>query len=152
MEPTLHCAQPAQGCEAVVSDGAVVQESVLDPKRGDIVLFRTPHLAAQECGSEGKFIKRVIGLPGDVWEERSGFIFINGKKLNEPYVKADRRDSQTLTLRDIPPTSTYTKIPSGYYLMMGDNRSSSCDSRRWGLVPHRNLIGKVVQILRPATG
>jgi signal peptidase I len=152
MEPTLHCAQPAVGCEAVMSDGAVVQEPVRDPKRGDIVLFRTPHLAARECGSEGKVIKRVIGLPGDVWEERSGYVYISGKKLNEPYVKADRRDSQALSLRDIPPMNTYTQIPRGNYLMMGDNRSSSCDSRRWGLVPHLNLIGKVVQILRPATG
>ncbi|SRR6266487_1105945 len=152
MEPTLHCEQPAAGCEAIVSDGAVVQETVLDPKRGDIVLFRTPHLAAQECGSEGKFIQRVVGLPGDVWEERSGFIYIDGKRLKEPYVKADRRDTQTLSLSDIPPTNSYTQIPRGNYLMMGDNRSSSCDSRRWGFVPHRNLIGRVVQILRPATG
>jgi signal peptidase I len=152
MEPTLHCAQPAVGCEAVMGDGAVVQEPVRDPKRGDIVLFRTPHLAAQECGSEGKFIKRVIGLPGDEWEERSGYVYINGKKLNESYVEADRRDSQTLSLKDIPPMNTYKQIPPGNYLMMGDNRSSSCDSRRWGLVPHRNLIGKIVQILRPATG
>ena len=82
-------------------------------------------------------------------EERAGFVYINGKKLNEPYVKANRRDTDTLTLRDIPPNNAYPRIPKGYYLMMGDNRSSSCDSRRWGLVPHRNLIGKVVQILRP---
>jgi signal peptidase I len=152
MEPTLHCAQPAIGCEAVVSDGAVVREPVLDPRRGDIVLFRTPHLAAQACGSEGKFIKRVIGLPGDLWEERSGFVYINGKRLNEPYVKPDRRDHDSYGLMDIPPRHTYTRIPKGYYLVMGDNRSSSCDSRRWGLVPHASLIGKVVQILRPATG
>jgi signal peptidase I len=131
----------------------VVKETVpVDPRRGDIVLFSTPHLTAQACGAAGKFIKRVIGLPGDVWEERAGYVYINGKKLKEPYVKSDRRDSDTLTLRDIPPTNTYSQIPSGYYLMMGDNRSSSCDSRRWGLVPQGNLIGRVVQILRPATG
>lgn len=152
MEPTVHCAPPDQGCEGARDDGLVVREPAGDVKRADIIVFQTPKLALQECGSEGTFVKRLIGQPGDVWEERSGFVYINGKKLNEPYIKAERRDTQTLTLRDIPPRSTYTKIPNGYYLMMGDNRSSSCDSRRWGLVPHRNLIGKVVQILRPATG
>jgi signal peptidase I len=114
-----------------------------DPKRGEIVVFNTPKLALQECGSQGTFVKRLIGLPGEVWEERDGYVYINGNKLNEPYVKAARRDTQTLGLMDIPPRHTYTRIPKDYYLMMGDNRNSSCDSRRWGLVPRKNLIGKV---------
>ncbi len=88
-------------------------------------------------------MKRLIGLPGDVWEERGGFVYIDGKKLNEPYVQPSRRDHQTLGLMDIPPRHTYNRIPKDYYLMMGDNRNSSCDSRRWGLVPRKNLIGEV---------
>ena len=146
MEPTLHCARPAVGCEASTSDRVLANRFIYrfrDPKRGEIVVFMTPKLALQECGSQGTFVKRLIGEPGDVWEERNGFVYINGKKLDEPYVKASRRDTQSLTLRDIPPTNTYTHIPKDYYLMMGDNRSSSCDSRRWGLVPRKNLIGKV---------
>jgi signal peptidase I len=147
MEPTLHCALPKSDCEASTSDRVLANRFIYhfrEPGRGEIVVFVTPKLALQECGSQGTFVKRLIGLPGDVWEERSGFVYINGKKLDEPYVKAGRRDSQTLTLRDIPPANTYTtRIPKDYYLMMGDNRSSSCDSRRWGLVPRKNLIGKV---------
>jgi signal peptidase I len=146
MEPTLHCARPAQGCEAGTSDRVLANRFIYrfrDPRRGEIVVFNTPHLALQECNSEGTFVKRLIGLPGDVWEEREGFVYINGKKLNEPYIQPGRRDSQTLGLMDIPPRHTYTRIPKNYYLMMGDNRSSSCDSRRWGLVPRKNLIGKV---------
>ena len=55
-----------------------------------------------------------------MWEERSGFVYINGKKLDEPYVKADRRDDQTLTLTDIPPRNTYTPDPEG--LLPDDGR------------------------------
>jgi signal peptidase I len=146
MEPTLHCAKPAQGCEANTSDRVLANRFIYhfrDPRRGEIVVFKTPPLAEQECGSKGTFVKRLIGLPGEVWEERNGFVYINGKKLNEQYIKPDRRDHQTLGLSDIPPRNTYTRIPKGYYMMMGDNRNSSCDSRRWGLVPRKNLIGEV---------
>ena len=146
MEPTLHCARPAQGCEASTSDRVLANRFIYhfrEPRRGEIVVFITPKLALQECGSQGTFVKRLIGVPGDVWEERNGVVYINGKRLNEPYIQATRRDTQTLALRDIPPRNTYTRIPKDYYLMMGDNRSSSCDSRRWGLVPRKNLIGKV---------
>ena len=146
MEPTLHCARPAPGCEASTSDRVLANRFIYhfrSPRRGEIVVFKTPKLALEACGSQGTFVKRLIGLPGEVWEERSGFVYINGKKLNEPYVKADRRDHDSYGLMDIPPRHTYTRIPKNYYLMMGDNRSSSCDSRRWGLVPRKNLIGPV---------
>jgi signal peptidase I len=152
MEPTLHCARPAAGCEASTSDRVLANRLIYHfraPKRGEIVVFQTPKLALQACGSQGTFVKRLIGLPGEVWEERSGFVYINGNKLNEPYVKADRRDHDSYGLMDIPPRHTYTRIPKGYYLMMGDNRSSSCDSRRWGLVPRKNLIGPVFSTYWP---
>jgi signal peptidase I len=140
MEPTLHCARPAQGCEAASSDRVVVHEPVKDVKRGDVLLFETPPLAAQRCGAGGKFIKRVIGLPGEKWAEKNGYIYINGKKLSEPYLKPDRRDNETHSAQT---------IPKGRYFMLGDNRAESCDSRVWGTVPTANLIGKVVQIERP---
>jgi signal peptidase I len=146
MEPTLHCARPGAGCEANTSDRVLANRFIYhfrDPKRKEIVVFHTPPLAQAKCGAGGTFVKRLIGLPGDAWEERSGYVYINGKKLNEPYVHSDRRDSQTLTLANIPPQNTMTRIPPKMYLMMGDNRSSSCDSRVWGLVPRKNLIGEV---------
>jgi signal peptidase I len=146
MEPTLHCARPAQGCEAGASDRVLANRFIYRfraPHRGEIVVFKTPSLAKQECGSEGTFVKRLIGLPGDVWAERNGLVYINGKRLNESYIKPARRDTQTLTLADLPPRNSMKQIPKDMYLMMGDNRSSSCDSRRWGLVPKKNLIGPV---------
>ena len=152
MEPMLHCAKPNQGCEAQRRDGVITEEPAPEPRRADIVVFQTPGLALRECGAFGKFVERVIGLPGDRWELRAGFVYINGKRLDEPYVKPAHRDHQTLGLSDVPPPHTYKRIPAAYYLMMGDNRNSSCDSRRWGLVPRGNLIGKVVEIVRPTTG
>jgi len=113
-----------------------------DPKRGEIIVFKTPPLAQARCGAGGTFVKRLIGLPGDVWSEVNGYVYINGKKLNEPYIKAGRRDFQSHTMADIPGAGTKA-IPKGYYLMMGDNRAQSCDSRVWGLVPRKNLIGNV---------
>jgi signal peptidase I len=146
MEPTLHCARPEQGCESSTSDRVLANRFIYHfraPKRGEIVVFKTPPLAKQKCGAGGTFVKRIIGLPGDLWEERDGYVYINGVRLNEPYIHADRRDTQTLTLADIPPKHTLTRIPKNDYLMMGDNRASSCDSRVWGLVPRKNLIGEV---------
>jgi signal peptidase I len=146
MEPTLHCAVPATDCEARTSDRVLACRFCYhfrSPHRDDIIVFNTPSLAKQECGSEGTFVKRLIGLPGEVWEERSGFVYINGQKLDEPYIKSDRRDDRTMGLADVPPRNTYTRIPKDMYLMMGDNRRSSCDSRVWGLVPRKNLIGNV---------
>jgi signal peptidase I len=143
MEPTLHCARPGPGCEAGFSDRVLANRFIFHfrkPKRGDIVVFDTPALAAEKCGAGGTFVKRLIGLPGETWEERNGFVYIDGKKLDEPYVIETRRDVRTLPLRKIAP---------GHYFFMGDNRASSCDSREWGTVPRADLIGQVFAIYWP---
>jgi signal peptidase I len=137
MEPTLHCARPGPDCEAGYSDRVLACRfcyHLWSPKRGDIIVFHTPPLATSRCGAGGTFVKRLIGLPGNTWEERNGFVYIDGKKLNEPYILQPRRDDRTIAPM---------KIPKGQYFMMGDNRQSSCDSRAWGTVPRKNLIGKV---------
>jgi len=142
MEPTLHCARNASGCESRFSDRVLANRFVYrfrDPKRGEIVVFRTPPAAQIRCGAGGTFVKRLIGLPGDVIEVRlnrgDGYVFVNGKKLDEPYILPSRRDHG--------PEMAPKKIPPDQYFMMGDNRSQSCDSRQWGTVPRKNLTGPV---------
>ena len=145
MEPTLHCARPAFGCEAGRSDRILANRFVYrfrDPHRGEIVVFDAPKAADAAC-TGGIFVKRIVGLPGDVWSERNGYTFIDGRKLDEPYIKPGRRDAETKTLADIPPRGTLRRIPKDMYLMEGDNRAHSCDSRVWGLVPRSSIIGKV---------
>jgi signal peptidase I len=141
MEPTLHCAKPANGCEARFSDRVLANRFIYrfrDPKRGEIIVFETPPAARARCGAGGTFVKRLIGLPGDRIELRSeaglSYVYINGKKLDEPYIGKNRRDTRGPESYD---------VPQGQYFMMGDNRSQSCDSREWGTVPRKNLIGKV---------
>jgi signal peptidase I len=137
MEPTLHCARPGLGCEAQYSDRVLANRFIYHfgkPHRGDIVVFDTPPRTLQECHAGGTFVKRLIGLPGDHVSERDGFVYINGKELSEPYIQPGRRDHA--------PAREWT-VPKGDYFMMGDNRANSCDSRVWGPVPRKNLIGKV---------
>jgi signal peptidase I len=146
MEPTLHCARPEPDCEGSSSDRVLANRFIYhfhDPRRGDIVVFHSPPAAARECIG-GIFVKRIIGLPGERWSERKGVTYIDGRRLSEPYIEPGHRDEDTKTLFDIPPTGKLKRIPAGMYLMEGDNRAHSCDSRVWGLVPRIDIIGKVV--------
>ncbi len=141
MEPTLHCAQPKPDCEARFDDRVLANRFIYhlrDPRRGEIIVFNTPPAAQVACGEGGTFVKRLIGLPGDTVEVRliggRGYVFINGRKLDEPYIETARRSTE-----EYGPIT----VPANNYFMMGDNRSQSCDSRKWGTVTRGELIGKV---------
>jgi signal peptidase I len=144
MEQTLHCARPGSGCMARFSDRVLANRFIYhfrDPHRGEIVVFKTPPAADVACGGEGgTFVKRLIALPGDRWREQDGYIYINGERQKEPYIEAARRDAETF------PEKT---VPKDQYVMLGDNRASSCDSRKWGTVPRKNLIGPVFAVYWP---
>jgi signal peptidase I len=139
MEPTLHCARPAVQCQATFSDRVIAARIVYRfraPQRGDIAVFKTPPRTASSCHTEtgATFVKRVVGLPGETISERSGTIYVNGRRLSEPYVSPTRRDTRS---------GSWT-VPKNSYFMLGDDREWSCDSRDWGSVPRKDMIGPVV--------
>jgi signal peptidase I len=130
-----------------------------DPDRGDIVVFKPPAGAdTTSCGvqhpgdtacpeptedrSDTNFIKRVIGLPGDRLKVIDGAAYINGRKLDEPYARLDSECG----ICNLPGEIT---VPDGMYFMMGDNRGASADSREWGPVPKKWMIGKAFMTYWP---
>jgi signal peptidase I len=145
MEPTLHCAKPESGCLAGYSDRVLANRFIYhfrDPHRGEIVVFDAPEAAARRCSEGGTFIKRIVGLPGEVLSERAGMVYVDGRRLDEPYVDPQRRDATT---------RAWPRIREGEYFVMGDNRAASCDSREWGTVPRKNLVGPVLLTYWPPT-
>ena len=137
MEPTLHCARPGDGCLGRFSDRVIANRLAYrfhDPARGDIVVFEPPAAVATACQAvHGAFVKRVVGLPGDVVSMRAGRVYVDGAKLDEPYLDPAFRGRES---------GTWARVPAGSYFMLGDNRDMSCDSRRWGVVPRGNIIGR----------
>jgi signal peptidase I len=141
------------------------------PSRGDVVVFRYPKDESVD------YIKRVIGLPGDLVEYQDKKLTVNGKPVPETalsdYLDEERlgyakqfaedlngRKNAVLNNPAVPPfivgaedfpyrdNCTYNargvicKVPPGNYFMMGDNRDNSADSRYWGFVPDRNIVGR----------
>jgi signal peptidase I len=105
-----------------------------NPQRGDIVVFKAPPDPNEE------FIKRVTGVPGDSLEIRQGGVYINGSLEPESFlpVGVTTRPGKFLS------EDKELAIPEAFYFVMGDNRSASSDSRDWGLVPQKNIVGKAV--------
>lgn len=103
--------------------------------RGDVVVFWYPRDLSKS------FIKRVVGLPGETIEIRSGHVYINGHADSEPYVPGNYLDGQSY-----PPVT----IPPDCYYVMGDHRDSSNDSRMFGPVPRQYIYGKAVFAYWPA--
>jgi signal peptidase I len=103
-------------------------------ERGDVVVFWYPE------EPDVSFIKRVVGLPGDLLEIERGRLLINGEQVTESYVAAENEDR-----RGLPPT----EVRPGHYFVMGDNRRGSNDSRNWGLVPRRYIYGKAFLCIWP---
>lgn len=105
------------------------------PQRGDIVVFRSP------AGDGIDYVKRCVGLPGDVVEIKRGVVYINDQELILAGVDIQRDYSYFGPIQ----------IPADHYFMLGDNRAHSRDSRSWGFVPDSDLVGKALFTFWPFT-
>ena len=123
MEPTLH-----NGEFIIVNK---LSYRLGEFSRGDVVVFHLPRDPQQE------YIKRVIGLPGDVVEVRNGQVHINGEPIDEPYIAARPNYPGTWI------------VPQGNVFVLGDNRNNSSDSHTWGTVPVDYVVGKALLIYWP---
>jgi signal peptidase I len=134
-----------------------------NPQRGDIVVFYSPH-------DGQRLVKRVIGLPGDVVELRNEQLLLNGKPVGYAQLDVSFSEQLPATERDhslfateqlaerkhavmaipaLPAKRTFepVHVPEGHYFMMGDNRDNSFDSRFWGAVPRKQIIGRASAVV-----
>lgn len=133
---------------------------VADPERGDVMVFIPPHVNSY-------YIKRVIGLPGDTIRYEDKRLFVNGELISEEFVEDIVIDTNlgelagTLHQETINGVEHATQhisgvnrqrsrttwvIPNGHYFMMGDNRDNSSDSREWGAVPEKDIVGRAIAV------
>jgi signal peptidase I len=128
-------------------------------ERGDVVVFKYPNEPHKD------YIKRVVGLPGDVVQLCMGYLYVNGELRDEPFINL-QLPPMPAELRKPPPADPMAsvcprvhrrnldrrwnfrprKVPDGHYLMFGDNRLNSSDSRDWGFVPRDYLKGRALLI------
>ncbi len=112
------------------------------PQRGDVVVFTAPPAARCPVGLNCDFIKRVIALPGERIKIDNRKIYINGQRLVEPYLSPEIITNSGSTIKSFLPESLEQTVPPNSYLMMGDNRIASSDSRDWGAVEKNKIVGK----------
>lgn len=116
--------------------------------RGDVIIFHE--------NKESDYIKRLIGKPGDTVQYKNDVLYINGKSVEEPYLDENKKNKVNPTLtedfsvKDLINSNGKDKIPAGHYLVLGDNRANSIDSRyEVGLIDNDQIVGKVMMRMYP---
>ena len=132
MYPTLH------------NGDRMVLSKVGDIHRFDVVILKAPD-------ENVEYIKRVIGMPGDTIEMKSGVLYINGKKVDQPFINTETLAKQTVFIDDFTLESLTgeSKVPEGKYFVLGDNRGVSKDSRMIGFIDRSAIEGKAVFTIWP---
>lgn len=124
MEPNFH------DNEYILTDK--LSYRLREPKRGEVIIFKAPK------NPDVDYIKRVIGLPGDTVKVEGGYVYVNDKKLDEPYLQ----DKSNLFPGSFITEGVDITISDGNLFVMGDNRPHSSDSREFGPIPKNSIIGR----------
>ena len=132
MYPTLH------------NGDRMVLSKVGDIHRFDVVILKAPD-------ENVEYIKRVIGMPGDTVEMKNSVLYINGKKVDQPFINTEALAKQTVFIDDFTLESLTgeSKVPEGKYFVLGDNRGVSKDSRMIGFIDRSAIEGKAVFTIWP---
>lgn len=126
MYPNFH------NLEYILTDKISYRRS--NPQRGDVIIFHAPP------PNDADFIKRIIGLPGETIMVKGGQVFINNQLLPEIYLPMSLQTTEKSFLREGVPYA----IPQNYYMVFGDNRNFSSDSREWGPASRQAIVGKAM--------
>ncbi|NBI29562.1 signal peptidase I [Chengkuizengella marina] len=115
--------------------------TIREPERGEVVIFK--------ANQEQDFIKRVIALPGETVEVKGDEVFVNGERLDEPYIKEEiekaKQNGGSYNNLNFPEAI----VPEGTVFVMGDNRPNSQDSRRIGFISYEQVIGRADLVIWP---
>lgn len=110
-----------------------------EPERGDVIVFKSPTAEGDE------FIKRIIGLPNEVISIKNGVTYINGARLDETYIPINTITQAGQFINE----GQEIKIPEGSYIVFGDNRNFSSDSRSWGYIKKDEITGRAWLVYWP---
>lgn len=134
MEPNFH------DREYVATD--IISYRFREPTRGEVIVLKSP------TDQNKDFIKRIVGMPNEKIKMEDGAVFINGKRLDEGLYLNDKVKTYPGAFLK---NNEEVSIPNGSYIVMGDNRTNSSDSREWGFLKQTDIIGRPVVILWPLT-
>lgn len=136
----------------------VILNKIATYRRGDVIVFNAKNEDPRYRAGDDKYVKRIIGLPGDTVEYKSSNLYVNGKKVNQNFISLSERSQgtemsfgNTWTLKTLSSGTlwqkkdrNHTTVPKGTYFVMGDHRSVSNDGRYFGFIDKNHVIGKVV--------
>ena len=112
-----------------------------EPQRGDIIVFKYPKDRKKD------FVKRLVGLPGDKIEIRNPSVLVNGKPMTDP--PFSKNIYYNVETWDFGKSGQVISVPKGYLFALGDNSAHSADSRQWGFIPRKDIVGKAFMIWWP---